>query len=30
VLVSAANAVGVPMTSFGNAGWQKGALPGLM
>jgi hypothetical protein len=29
VLVSAANVMGLPMTSFGNAGWQKGALPGL-
>jgi hypothetical protein len=29
VLVSAANTVGVPMTSFGSNGWQKGALPGL-
>jgi hypothetical protein len=29
VLVSAANIMGLPLTSFGNAGWQKGALPGL-
>jgi len=30
VLVSVANVLGLPMTSFGNSGWQKGALPGLM
>jgi len=29
VLVSVANAMGLPVTSFGNPGWQKGALPGL-
>jgi hypothetical protein len=29
VLVSAANTMGLPITSFGNPGWQKGALPGL-
>lgn len=30
VLVSVANVMGLPLTSFGNSGWQKGALPGLM
>ena len=29
VLVSAANIMGLPITSFGNPGWQKGALLGL-
>ncbi|HXU82695.1 MAG TPA: DUF1552 domain-containing protein [Polyangia bacterium] len=29
VLVSVANTMGLPITSFGNGGWQKGALPGL-
>jgi hypothetical protein len=29
VLVSAANLMGLPITSFGNPAWQKGALPGL-
>jgi hypothetical protein len=29
VLVSVANTMGLNITSFGNSGWQKGALPGL-
>lgn len=29
VLVSTANVMGLPLTAFGNAGWQRGALPGL-
>jgi hypothetical protein len=29
VLVSVANTMGLNVTSFGNPGWQKGALPGL-